>query len=131
MKRTALALVLVLSVVGCGQAATVSKAPTAITPTPAALWTEPSVNGQPISQAKACDSYVGQVLTKAEETVNCSDPEGTGDTTYIQPASATSCDNGETLIMISATVAGIEGQKAAKLKAGFSLDRATCKVTES
>ena len=49
--------------------------------------------------------------------------------TYVQQSSVTSCTNGDRFIMISATVAGIEGQKAQKYKAPVTLDRETCAVS--
>lgn len=134
MKRLALVLALVVAVGACSaQGGVTSPSPVVTIPTPSATPTliDSTVNGQPISQAKPCDSYVGQTLTKASETMICSDPDGTGETSFIQPAGATVCTNGETFISVSATVGGIEGQKAAKYKADSSLDRDTCRVTEN
>jgi len=117
MVRTFIAALLAaLLLAGCGGAAS----------TPF-VW---QVNGQPIDQAKTCDSYVGEVLTEADEGLICSDPEGTGDLTYVQPLSVQRCDNGEVFLMFSETVAGIGGQKMQKLKPGFSLDRETCTIIE-
>ena len=127
--RRAVLIALALVASGCS-AASVTPTTRIVYITPSPMPSGPAVNGQPISQAKPCDSYVGQVLTKASETMICSDPDGSGDTTSIQPAGTTQCANGETFISVSATVGGIEGQKAAKLKAGYSLDRSTCLVTE-
>jgi hypothetical protein len=111
VKRLGLVLALAAGLLGCNG--------------PTATTVVPLVNGQPINQAKPCDSYVGQTLTKADETINCT-LGGSGDQITVQPASTTACDNGQTWISLGAEVGGVEGQKAAKLSADYSLDRASC-----
>jgi PBP1b-binding outer membrane lipoprotein LpoB len=72
----------------------------------------PTVNGQPATQMRTCDSYVGQVLTKADATGSCTYFDGI--TTVIQPANYTICDNGTIYIIISETVSGTVGHPAIK-----------------
>jgi hypothetical protein len=122
VKRIALVLAAVVAlamVCGCTQTAPTPPAPAA-----------PAVNGRPVTEARPCHSYLGQVLTAADETINCTDPNNTGDATYVQPASATPCDDGRTFIALGDAIGAIEGQEAAELPAaGWALDRRTCQVT--
>jgi hypothetical protein len=83
-----------------------------------------TVNDQPVSKAAACATFVGKILTKADENVICIEPDGT-----ISPAGATTCTNGLIYISLSNVVGGIEGQHAVAASTAPILDRETCAVS--
>jgi hypothetical protein len=86
----------------------------------------PTVNGQRVDQARSCDSIVGQVLTKADETTICTLTDGT-----VETPTVTVCGNGTTYINfgLDPSVAGLEGQPAVKTTGDWALDRTTCVAT--
>ena len=116
-------LAMALGLVGCGGSPAATPVPCSGTGSP--ISCVPTVNGQRIDQARTCDSIVGQVLTKADETTICALLDGT-----IETPNATVCGNGQTFINfgLSPAVEGIAGQKAYKHIGDESLDRETCET---
>jgi hypothetical protein len=67
---------------------------------------------------------------QADEDLICTDPEGTGDSTFIQPVGVTACDNGQVFLTLGDRNGGIEGQEMREIEPGSALDRTTCTTTE-
>ena len=109
MKRTIIALAALTALTACGGH---SSSPQVIT-----------VNNLPINSVPTCSSFVGRVLTVADETGVC-DQDG-----VTSPASATQCSNGLTYIILSSKVAGLLGKPAVATTDVQTLDRSTCAVT--
>jgi hypothetical protein len=122
--RFGMALALATVAIGCSN----SSAPTPVACGSGAnpLNCVPTVNGHRVDQAQSCDSIVGHVLTKADETAICTLSDGT-----IETANVTVCGNGQTYINfgLDPSVSGLEGQPAGKTTGDWALDRTTCVAT--
>lgn len=119
--RVVVIVALALAAIGC------SKAPAATVPACGSgvttLNCAPTVNGRRVDQARSCDSIVGQVLTKADETTICTLPDGT-----VETPNVSNCANGQTYINfgLNPSVSGLEGQTATKQTEDWALDRTSC-----
>ena len=117
-------LAVALGLVGCSNSPAAT--PVSCSGTGSPINCVPTVNGRRIDQVRSCDSIVGQVLTKADETTICALPDGT-----IETPNVTVCAPDLTYINfgLNPSVSGLEGQKATKQTVDWALDRTTCELT--